>query len=374
MRSVLRPHLLILVLLGTSLVCTATTHVLTASPSSYNFGSQSVGSTTSHSVTVTNSGTGSVQIQNVTISGSSMFKVSGFTGAITLRPGGTLLLTVSFTPTAVGSFSGSVAITASAGASISVPLTGSGTGQSITYSNIDDSTTLNANGSTVGWGWCSTSTCAGGSGTATQKMYWGQQPSLDGNGSTQFMISGNAYADGLWWYKVGANDNVSNFKFDFWLNVSQAATSYAQALEFDIFQYISPTRYMFGTQCDYASGYRNGVWDVWNAGTGHWYSTGLACPAFIAGDWYHITWNFNRTSDLNEHYNSVTVQHYDSTGQTQLSSSTTNVDLAFSSNALPTGWNDNMGVNFQLDINGVPGSTGTATYTTFVDEVTLTVW
>jgi hypothetical protein len=79
---------------------------------------------------------------------------------------------------------------------------------------------LNASGSTVGWWWCATSSCAGGSGNATQQISWGQQPSLDG-GSAQFMISG-AYADGLWWYKVGANDSVSNFKLDFWLNVSQA--------------------------------------------------------------------------------------------------------------------------------------------------------
>jgi hypothetical protein len=131
---------------------------------------------------------------------------------------------------------------------------------------------------------------------------------------------------------------------------------------------------MFGTQCDYAAGYQNGVWDVWNAGSGHWYKTSFPCPGFVPGDWYHITWHFNRTSDLYEHYNSVTVQHYDSTGLTQLSSSTGNIGLAFSSNALPSGWNDNMGVNFQLDINGVPGSTGTASYTTLVDKVTLTVW
>jgi hypothetical protein len=87
MLSVLRLHLVILVLLGTCIVCAATTHVLTASPASYNFGNQTVGSTTSHSITVTNSGTGSVQIQTVGINGSAVFKVSGFNGAITLRPG-----------------------------------------------------------------------------------------------------------------------------------------------------------------------------------------------------------------------------------------------------------------------------------------------
>jgi hypothetical protein len=466
MRSALRRWMAPVALLCTSVFCTATTHILNVTPSPLNFGSQSVNTTTTQSVVVTNKGTGSVQVQSAGISGSIAFHVSGLTTAVTLRAGESLTLYVSFTPTAAASYSGSLAITATGGATTSVALSGTGTGttqvtvtisptpatvqtgnsqqftatvaganqgvnwlvnntldgdsvvgfisstglytapsaipsggmvtvtaqsqaylnssanatvtitaspNSTIYSNIDDSTMLNANGSTIGWGWCDTSSCAGGSGNATESMSWGQQPSLDG-GSAQFMISGNAYADGLWWYKVGVNDTVSNFKFDFWLNVSQAATSYSQALEFDVFQYTSPTRYMFGTQCDYANGYKNGLWDVWNANAGHWYSTGFSCPAFVAGDWYHITWNFNRTSDLYEHYNSVTVQHYDNTGKTQLDNSTTNINLAFLSNALPSGWNDNMGVNFQLDINGTPGSTGTASYTTLVDEVTLTVW
>jgi hypothetical protein len=466
MRSALRFWMALMALLCSSVLCAAATHILTVSPSSVNFGSQPVNTTTTQSIVITNSGTGFVQVQAVNISGSTVFKVSGFSSTVALRPGQYLTLSVSFTPTAATSYSGALAITASGGASKSVPLSGAGTGTtqvaitisptmaavqagnsqqftaSVTgttntavnwlvnnmlggnsavgfisstglytapsaipsggtvtvtaqsqadttksanatvtitagsttiYSNIDDSTILNANGSTIGWGWCDTSSCAGGSGNATQSMSWGQQPSLDG-GSTQFMISGNAYADGLWWYKIGANDSVSNFKFDFWLNLSQAATSYSQALEFDVFQYISPTRYMFGTQCDYASGYQSGVWDVWNANAHAWYKTGFPCPAFVAGDWYHITWNFDRTSDLYEHYNSVTVQHYDSTGTKQLDSSSTNINLAFLSNALPSGWSDNMGVNFQLDINGTPGSSGTATYTTLVDEVTLTVW
>jgi hypothetical protein len=94
----------------------------------------------------------------------------------------------------------------------------------------------------------------------------------------------------------------------------------------------------------------------------------------VPGDWYHITWNFNRTADGNEHYNNVTVQHYDSTGTTQLGSSNTAVNLVMPSGPLPSGWSSNLGVQFQSDINGVPGSSGTATYPIWVDKVTLTVW
>lgn len=457
--------LALLLIIAPSL-CVAATHALTVSPSSVSFGTQTVNTSMSQAVVVTNSGTRSIQVQSVTISGSATFQVSGFSSPVTLLPAQTLTLTVKFTPAANVSYSGTLAITASAGISKSVPLSGSGTGgtsvaisisptsatvqvnatqqftatvtgttdtrvtwlvanvvggnstvgtisssglytapstvpsggtvtvtaqsvadtsQSVnatvtispgttTYSNIDDSTSLDSGGAgSTGWGWCGTSSCAGGTGTTVQKITWGVQPSLD-SGATQFMVSGSAYDDGLWWYKVGANSSAANFRFDFWMNVSQATTSYAQALEFDVFQYIVPTRYMFGTQCDYAQGYNNGFWDVWNAGGGSWQHTSFSCPAFVPGDWYHVTWNFNRTSDLNEHYNSVTVEHYDSSGTAKLDSSSTTMNLAFPSGPLPSGWNDNMGINFQLDINGVPGTAGTATYTTVVDKVTLTVW
>ncbi len=241
------------------------------------------------------------------------------------------------------------------------------------YAKIEDMTTLETGGESTGVGWCGTPSCAGGATTATQQIAWAQQPSLDG-GSTQFQVSGSAYADGLWWFKVGPNTSATNLQFDFWLNVSPEAALYSQALEFDVFQFIVPTRYMFGTQCAYANGYSNGgAWDVWNESTGHWSHTGLACPGFVPGDWYHITWNFNRTPDEYEHYDSVTIQHYDSTGASQLDSTNTPVNIALPSGPLPNGWSSNLGVQFQLDINGAPGAS-TATYATSVDQVTLTVW
>ncbi len=250
--------------------------------------------------------------------------------------------------------------------------TGGSPAGNTTYPKIEDMTNPDKGGTSTGVGWCGTVTCAGGT-TATQQILWAQQPSLDG-GSTQFQVSGSAYADGLWWFKVGLNTSATNLQLDFWLNVSPEAALYSQALEFDVFQFVVPTRYMFGTQCAYARGYSNGgAWDVWNESTGHWSHTGLPCPAFVPGDWYHLTWNFHRTTDLYEHYDSVSVEHYDSLGATKLDSSNTPVNLALPSGPLPSGWTSNLGVQFQLDINGVPGS-GTASYSTSVDQVTLTVW
>lgn len=439
----------------------AATHVLTASPASINFGSQTVRTTVSQPLTISNSGSASVQVQTVTVNGSSAFRVSGFSAAVTLKPGQSLPLTVSFTPAAAGNYSGSVAITGTRGVNLSVPLSGSGIGVAVsvsptsatvqtggtqqftatvtgttntavnwlvntvaggdssvgtisatglytapaavpsaatvtvtaqsvvdtaqaasasvtisagqtTYSNLDDSTVLDTGGSSYGWGWCGSTGCAGGGSTATQNMYWGQQPSLDG-GSAEFQITGSSWADGLWWHKVGPNDAVTNFQEDFWINVGQQVPTYAQALEFDTFQFVSPTRYMFGTQCNYSSGYSNGTWDVWNEGAQSWSHTSFPCPSFVPGDWYRVTWNFNRTSDGKEHYNSVAVQHYDSTGTVLLDSSNTNVAITMSSGPLPSGWSNTMGVQFQLDINSAPGS-GTVAYTVFVEKVNLTVW
>jgi hypothetical protein len=241
------------------------------------------------------------------------------------------------------------------------------------YPKIEDMTNLDKGGTSTGVGWCGSVLCAGGGNPATQQLISAAQPSLDG-GSAQFQVSGSSWADGLWWYKVGPNTTATNLQTDFWLNVSPEAVLYARALEFDTFQFIVPTRYMFGTQCAYAGSYRNGgAWDVWDESSGHWSHTGLACPAFVPGDWYHVTWNFHRTADQYEHYDSVAVQHYDSAGAVQLDSSTTAVNVALPSGPLPNNWTSNMGLQFQLDINGAPGA-GTASYSISVDQATLTVW
>jgi hypothetical protein len=239
----------------------------------------------------------------------------------------------------------------------------------LVFPHIEENTASDPGGTASGTtGSCGSITCAGGIAVATQQLVSRvTQPSLDG-GSTRFQVSGKNGADGLWWFKLGPHDGVSNLQFDFWLNVSPEAAQHAQALEFDTFQFVSPTRYMFGTQCDYAAGYQSGTWDVWDEKAQGWQRTSFPCPGFVPGDWYHVTWNFHRSSDKMEHYDTVSVQHYDSSGKTQIDGGTTQVNIALNSAPLPKDWTDNLGVQFQLDLHG------SASYSTVVDQVTLSAW
>ena len=229
-----------------------------------------------------------------------------------------------------------------------------------TYSNLDDSTLVD-NG-VVGWGSCVP--CAGGSSTnaSIASSPFQSSPSVGGD-SRDFYINGAAYSDALWWYKVGPNNAASNFKFDFWLN-TDSTTQSAQALEFDTYQFISGREYMFGTQCDYASA----TWDVWNAGTLQWTHTAVPCTKFTPHLWYHVILAFHRTADTKEHYDTLTIIHYNSNGAY---SGTTNYTFnkTFPSQLTPPGWGDDLGVQFQMDI----GAKGTQMQE-WVDLVSLTAW
>ena len=227
-----------------------------------------------------------------------------------------------------------------------------------TYSNINNSTVLNDGlPGAVGWGSCVASNCAGGNGDASiSTAPFQTSPSVDGS-SREFYITGVPGSDGLWWYKVGPNDAVSNFELNFWVYFN-SETSSANALEFDAFQFNNGVEYMFGTQCNYLSGY----WDVWNTGAGQWVQTSVHCPEFKPNTWYHLSWQFHPTSPNNyEHYDRLTIEQPGYRGR--LNTSTYNFNLAFPSG--PTTSN-NMGVQFQMDIGG-----NGASMEEWVDEVTL---
>jgi hypothetical protein len=231
------------------------------------------------------------------------------------------------------------------------------------YTNIDASTAVDSGGpAAVGWGSCMD--CAGGATTGSiSSSPFQTRPSIDG-ASRDFYLSGAPYTNALLWYKLGPNSAATHFKFDFWVFVGASAQA-TQALEFDAFQFAAGQQYMFGTQCDYAAG----VWDVWNMSTSHWIHTKLACPSFKPNTWYHVTWNFHRsTPDKQEHYDSLTLVQYNSNGSIA-SNKTYTVNLAYPSAPLPAGWTENMGVQFQMDIAGKG-----ATLQEWVDQVSLTVY
>lgn len=243
--------------------------------------------------------------------------------------------------------------------------------QTFTYSKIDDSTSVdNGASGAVGWGSCVT--CAGGDPNGTASIASSpfiSRPAMDG-ASRDFYISSSSYTNGLWWYKVGTNDAVSHFKMDFWLNVA-SDTQYAQALEFDVFQfnkqitqYATGTEFMFGTQCDYAAG----VWSVWDPTHYRWLHTSVACNRFKPNTWYHVTLNFHDSTDHYQHYDSLAIVQYNSQGK-QASNKTFLWNIAVASGPLPAGWGEDMGLQFQMDIASIGAS-----MTEYVDNVTLTAW
>jgi len=115
---------------SSSAITPAAIGTLSVNPASFNFGSVNVGSVASQPISITNSGTASVTISNVSISGAG-FNASGASGAI-LSPGQSTTLNVTFTPAAAGSVTGNVTIPSNAAnSSVSIGLSGTGASNSV---------------------------------------------------------------------------------------------------------------------------------------------------------------------------------------------------------------------------------------------------
>jgi hypothetical protein len=206
--------------------------------------------------------------------------------------------------------------------------------------------------SASGWQSCNSSDCAGGSGSGTYWMAQNQStPSLDGN-SVQLYNSGTG-GDALWWLKLGANDGVSNFFWDFYMQVDGNSLTAAQAIEFDIFQFISGYNYMMGCQCDYAAS----VWEVWDEGSSLWMHTDIPCQNFSLGVWHHIQMYLQRNSTA--HTYSFVALAVDGTAYS----------LGNTYAAKNVGWGDDLGIQYQTDVN----ATGVG-YNVWIDKSTLAVW
>lgn len=202
------------------------------------------------------------------------------------------------------------------------------------------------------WGSCHDPGCAGGSGKGA---YWMGQyissPSLSG-GSSQFFNSG-IWANALWWHKLGPNDSASNFLADYWLYVDDNSQWASQAIEFEPFQFVKGYNYMMGTQCDVGAG----VWDTWDQATGRWMHTTIPCNGFTPWTWHHIQW-YMTTDTVNHQYTYVTLVV---DGQPYAVNTTRN--------ASTTGFQHNVGVQWQLDVNASGGG-----YHEWVDSAKLTIW
>jgi len=103
-----------------------TTFLLSANPTSLGFGNVAVGSSSTQTVMLTNSGSSSLPISQVHVSGAG-FSASGLTLPLTLTAGQGTSLTTLFAPTTAGSVTGSVTVVSNATNSpATISLAGSG--------------------------------------------------------------------------------------------------------------------------------------------------------------------------------------------------------------------------------------------------------
>jgi hypothetical protein len=209
-----------------------------------------------------------------------------------------------------------------------------------------------------GWVWCSRRTssgypCAAGRGNAVSWIAQHQsKPSLSGNASQYYLGGATVYSNALWWKQLGANPNLTHFTYDFWVFLPD--TQAPEALEFDVNQSFNNTRWVFGTECNFAG---TGKWDVWD-GTGkfgRWVPSNVACPRLPANHWVHFTWEFERSGNK-VHYIALTRD-----GNRQP------VDMWL---AAQQNWKAyEISVAVQLD-----GNFRQQPYSIYVDKMSLTAW
>ena len=100
---------------------------LAASPTAVNFKGVVVGGSATASINLSNSGTAAVTVSQATVSGAG-FTISGSPAGQTIQPGQSVSFTAQFSPTSVGSDSGSVSIASNAPNSpLTIALSGTGT-------------------------------------------------------------------------------------------------------------------------------------------------------------------------------------------------------------------------------------------------------
>jgi hypothetical protein len=92
------------------LTVNAATYLLSANPTSLNFGNVNVGASSTRAVTLTNSGNSNLTISNTSVSGAG-FSASGASAGLVLTPGQAATLNVAFAPAATGSVTGNVMVT-----------------------------------------------------------------------------------------------------------------------------------------------------------------------------------------------------------------------------------------------------------------------
>ena len=222
-----RGFLLGALLLSLSLAATAAVNVTVTSPGN--------GSKVTSPFTLTAKATSQYQIVgwHIYIDSVDVYSAgvtSSITATLTASVGNHQVVTRAWDSSgAYGSVSEEITVTSSGGGG-----GGGGNGlptppsSAIWFYNIDD------RGSWVG---CNSPGCSGGSGDGSYWMARNQNPPSRDGASSEFYNSG-PWENSLWFQKLGANDGVHNFLWDFYFQVDDNSQKDAQALEFDAFQFV----------------------------------------------------------------------------------------------------------------------------------------
>lgn len=247
-------------------------------PSSFNFGSQTVNTTSAaHSFTLNNTTPNAISGLSITTSGD--FAQTNECGT-SLAAGATCTVNVTFTPTTTGTRSG--VLTASyTGGSATASLTG--TGQPVSSGDLSDNA------------WSCTGSCAAAVSDSTIQ--------LDGASTKLGYTGGTAFSSGTWSQTLSSSYNTqTQFTLDFWAYMDNPTAS--QAIEFHILQHTGTQFYPFKVQCDFKN---STFWRVYDPPTDSWVSTGVGCAVFTANSWNHFTLNFERTSGNQLHYQNIVI-------------------------------------------------------------------
>ena len=212
-------------------------------------------------------------------------------------------------------------------------------------------------------GWDSCTVCAGDGGNGPVAGYDTNQhqgsPSLSGDATKYSLWGSTPYSDVLWWkqlvdgdYNPAAVKAAHHFVYDAWFYIDNPGA--AQALEFDINQFVNGHSLIMGTQCNIRNG---GVWDVWDIQGSHWVHTGKSCTAPSAYTWHHVVIETERANDGGDwaHYVSI-----------EMDGNKTYIDAWYP--PAGTSWNG-ITVNFQMD-----GNYAEQSYNVWLDKFSLTTW
>lgn len=163
--------------------------------------------------------------------------------------------------------------------------------------------------------------------------------------SLKVQLTGPAYTN-LLVYAYAGQSSASYFSSDFYIILPAGnRTANIQAVEYDIFQYLSPYRYMFGSQCVIGA-----TWQIWDALNGHWINTALPCTFAADNAKHHIQWWVHRV-DGDTSCSGYPCMYYDMLG---IDNVYTQFNLKEPAQLLYSGWTDNTGLNMQIDISGAP--------------------